>query len=401
MKVTKTKIVGLAIAMGLVSPCAFSQNMLQNYLDVTTSIIPNAFSLSLYEEVKYNDNIHNSTRGDEEDSMIFKTGAHAQAYRTKGNVTYGVQGDVHYNWYTRDSDDLSNFNWNISPYIQGSFGKDWLQGLMISLKSRSVYEPYSKTDTRYVRHYENGIGLAYDYSRHERWGVLSAAEYTNQYYPQGKHNYSSTTNNKYNFSIAPYYKFTPKIRSGLQLAYEIVDYRDDKKYDDSTNIKIQGFVDYRPNMFLSMTAYAGLERDAYDGKSRGSVNDRDFEPVLAYVLRYIVTQNLTLSYNLRYEPDYGSDTGRGQRQSWNNTVSASWNATSKINITQTVGFDMNDEKNCAEDTNEFKYSFRANYYFTESMTVYAGYEYDIVHFRYYDDSDYHSNEFLLGVRWTY
>ena len=159
-------------------------------------------------------------------------------------------------------------------------------------------------------------------------------------------------------------------------------------------------MDYRPSMFLSMTASAGMERDSYDGRSRGSVNDRDFEPVFAYVLRYILSQDLTLSYNLRYEPDYGSETGRGQRQAWNNSLSVSWNATSKINFTQTFGFDMNDEKNCREDTNEFKYSLRANYYATESLTVYAGYEYDIVHFKYLDDSDYHSNEFLLGIRWT-
>ena len=400
MKVTKTKIAGLAIAMGLVSPSVFAQNMLQNYLDTAYSIMPNQWSLSLYEEAKYNDNIHNSIRGNEQDSLIFKTGAHGQLYRTKGNLTYGLQGDVSYDWYTKDSDDLSNFNWSLAPYIEGSFGKDFLQGLMISLKSRSVYEPYSRTDTRYVRHYENGIGLAYDYSRHERWGVVTTAEYTNYYYPQSKYNYSSTTNNKYNFAISPYYKVSEKIRTGAQFAYEIVDYRNDKKYDDSTNIKIMGFVDYRPSAFLNMTGYAGLERDAFDGESRGSVNDRDFEPVFAYVLRYIPNLDWTLSYNLRYEPEYGSETGRGQRQAWNNSLSLSWNATSKINFTQTFGLDINDEKNCREDTKEFKYSLRASYYATDSLTVYAGYEYDIVHFKYLDNACYHSNEFILGLRWT-
>ena len=82
MKVSKTKIAVLALAMGLISPSLFAQSMLQNYLDVAASIIPNQFSLSLYEEAKYNDNIHNSS-SDEEGSLIFKTGASAQIYRTK------------------------------------------------------------------------------------------------------------------------------------------------------------------------------------------------------------------------------------------------------------------------------------------------------------------------------
>ena len=399
MKVSKTKIAVLALAMGLISPSLFAQSMLQNYLDVAASIIPNQFSLSLYEEAKYNDNIHNSS-SDEEGSLIFKTGASAQIYRTKGNLTYGLDGDVSYDWYTKDSDDLSTLNWNLSPFINGSFNNKYLQGLMISLKSRSVYEPYSKTDTRYVKHYENGIGLAYDYSRQERWGVITTADYTNKYYPQGDRNYSSTTNNKYNLSIAPYYKFSEKVRTGIQAAYEKVDYRNDKKYDDSTSVKITGFVDYRANMFWNMTAYAGMERYSFDGISRDSNKDRDWEPVFEYVLRYVPSKDWMFSYNLRYEPEYGTETARGLRQAWNNSLRVSWNATSKINFTQSIGVDVSDERNCDEDTTEFKYSLRANYYATENLTVYAGYEYDDVHFKYLDDSDYHSNEFILGLRWS-
>ena len=319
MNLSKSKFFGVLIALGLLPVSAFSQSMLQQYLDTASAIVPNQLKLSLYEEVKYNDNIHNSS-SDEEDSMIFKTGARADIFRTKGNLTYGLQGDVSYDWYTRDSDDMSAYDWNLSPYLQGNLGEKLLQGLMISLKSRSVYEPYSKRETRYVRHFENGVGLAYDYSRHERWGVISTFQYTNYYYPQSSHDYSSSTNNKYKFAIAPYYKVTEKVRTGLHLGYEIVDYRNDKKYDDSDNISITGFVDYRANMFLNMTAEAGMKRYNYDGRSKGSVDDRDFEPVFLYTLRYIPSKDWTLSYMLRYEPEYGSDDrrrdGAVQRDSW-------------------------------------------------------------------------------------
>lgn len=398
MKSTKTLC--FAVAAMFVAGGAYSQSMMQKYFDSAASIVPNTMNLSVYEEVKYNDNIHDSRHGTEDDSLIFKTGAAATIYRTKGNVTYGLDADASYNYYTRDSDDLSEFDWNLSPYLQGNFGESFLQGLMITLKSRSVYEPFSKTDTRYVRHYENGIGLAYDYSRHERWGVLTSFEYCNYYYPQSKRNINSTTHNDFDFSLAPYYKVSDKMKTGLHLTHERTYYRDAKKYDDFHKEEITGFVDYRMNMFCSVTAEVGASRVCYEGVSRDSKNDREWEPTSSLTFRYVPTLDWAFAYIVRYKPENGSERGRGQRQSWDNSLRASWQATAKINITNEVTFSMDDEKNCNDDTNELSYNLRVNYAMSDNITVYAGYAYDDVHFKYDGDSDYHTNEVLVGLRWS-
>lgn len=393
---------GAALGMALLvaGEAVAASSTLGDYFEAASGLIPNKISLSCFEEVNYNDNIHDAIKGQERDSMIFKTGVTVDLYRVKGGINYGLIGDFSYDYYTKDSGDFNQFEWNISPHILGSFELLGLDKLMLSFETRSKIETVSTADTRYARHHTNGIHAVYDYGGPRRLGFMLTGDYVYEYYPQD--DFKSYSNQEYGFSFVPYYKVTEKIRTGIRLGYSETVYDYDYTNDDSDTITLNAFVDYRMTSFFSVYVEAGCEKQSYDGASKDSNNDRDYVPDYAITLRYLPISNLAIDIKSSVSPDDSlAGKGNGQSIDFDNSLTVRWFATSKISLQQTVGLDVQDEKNNNNDTHEFYYDARADYKCTEKLSFYAGYRYNNVQFDYEDDSDYYVNECYLGVRWSF
>lgn len=373
---------------------------LSDYFEMTSGLIPNKLSLSIYEEIVYNDNIHDATKGNERDSLIFKTGIGANINRTVSGLTYGLKGNLSYDYYTKDSGDMNAFDWDISPVLLGNFGLLNMQNLMVIFTSSSSLEPLDTGDTRFARHYENGLHAVYDYSKHEKWGFILTGDYVYDLYTQDE--FESYTNHEYGFSLVPYYKLTEKVKTGVRLGYSETKYKNDDTNDDSYTVTINGFVDYRMSQLFSVNLEAGVQKRCYEGESEGSNKDRDFMPDYSITLRYLPFSNLAFDLKSSLSTGDSLTTERGGLALENDTsLTMRWDATSKISITQTVGLNIQDEKNNDADTKEFYYDLLADYAFSKAMSVYAGYKYNNIQFDYRTGDDYYVNECRLGFRWSF
>ena len=72
----------LLVLAGLATGLRADESTLETYLDTSLRFIPNEFSLSLSQEIRFNDNIDESRRSDRSASFISNTSAHAKLTRT-------------------------------------------------------------------------------------------------------------------------------------------------------------------------------------------------------------------------------------------------------------------------------------------------------------------------------
>ena len=145
MQIMKSRFAKAALVGVLSATAAFgASDTLYDYFKTTVEasagLLPNKLALSIYEEVKYEDNQDNSPRRDREENLAIKTGVNAALTRTKGWVTYGVDGDASYEFWRRDADDKNAFDWSIAPMIMLSVDTEnsILQNLKIKFSSTSV-----------------------------------------------------------------------------------------------------------------------------------------------------------------------------------------------------------------------------------------------------------------------
>ena len=125
-----------------------AQSFLSDYFETAAAAIPNRLTLSAFEEVRYNDNIHDSATR-RVGSFINECGLSLDWYKNYENGKYGVIGDISYEYYDKDSDE-SEFKWNISPFILGGIDLLGNDRLMLTLSSRSVNEKYDTSDTNHT-----------------------------------------------------------------------------------------------------------------------------------------------------------------------------------------------------------------------------------------------------------
>ena len=189
---------------------------------------------------------------------------------------------------------------------------------------------------------------------------------------------------------------------GVRLGYEETDYDHHGAYDDFTRYVVNGLVDFRNDKF-SATAEAGMEHLNYDGltghiaegdgqwKFNGSLNLK-FKPV----------SNFETGLALSTGRD-SSSVGYGRNDSVQNKIamSAKWMATSHVLLMGRVGVSDNNEKKISADNREFFTELQANYIFNNGISLYVGYKYRNIQFRYDGDLDYSVTEYFLGCRYTF
>ena len=382
-----------------------AQSFLGDYFEAAAAAIPNRLSLTLFDEVRYNDNI-----GDRADnkvgSFINEAGLTLDWYKNYENGMYGIIGDISYEYYVKDakkangdSYDLSEFKWNISPFILGGIELLGDDRLMFTLSSRSINEKYDSSDTERTTHIDNMAGMTYDMQKYAHWGVALSAKYFNKYYT--KSDYKDHSYQKYTFGVAPYYKLTPKIKLGVNNSYSERKYRNNKKHDDSKTYEIMPFVDYRQSSQFSVHLGAGLSRTEYTGISRNTNGDGDWVPVTNLTFRYFPVSNFLLSYISTIEWEDSGASHAGGRVSYYNSIRATWEITPKISFTPGVSMDIQDERASIYDSTEYTVFANLNYKISEHVSTYLGYEYESIKYKYRSSRNYEVNEIWLGVKLTY
>ena len=390
------KVVAGVLLSGICMSQLQAQSLLSDYFETAAAAIPNKLSLSAFEEVRYNDNIH-SRANNKVGSFINECGLSLDWYKNYENGKYGVIGDISYEYYAKSSDD-SEFKWNISPFIMGGIDLLGNDRLMLTLSSRSVNEKYDSSDTTLTTHIDNTIGLTYDMIKFARWGVVLSSQYFNKYYTDS--DYKDKSYQSYKFGAAPYYNLTDKIKLGINSSYSEKKYRNSKSHNDSKTYEVKPFIDYRQSSKFSIHLGAGVSRTDYKGRSKGTNGDGDWQPVANMTFRYYPVSNFFLSYisNVEWE-DTGS--GRGGRVSYYNSIRATWQFTHRFSFSPGVSMDIRDERNAMYDNTEYSVFANLNYQFSERIFAYLGYKYEKNKYKYLSNRDYDVNECWLGVKFTY
>ena len=390
------KVVAGVLLSGICMSQLQAQSFLSEYFETAAAAIPNKLSLSLFEEVRYNDNIHNRATN-QVGSFINECGLSLEWYKNYENGKYGVVGDISYEYYAKSSDD-TEFKWNISPFIMGGIDLLGNDRLMLTLSSRSVNERYDSSDTNRTTHIDNRIGLTYDLLKFARWGVALSAHYFNKYYTDS--DYKDKSYQSYKFGAAPYYNLTDKIKLGIHSSYSEKKYRNNKTHDDSKTYEIMPFIDYRQSSKFTVHLGVGASRTEYTGRSEGTNGDGDWEPVANMTFRYFPVRNFYFTYisSLEWE-DTGS--GRGGRVSYYNSLRATWQITHRISFSPGVSMDMRDERNAMYDCTEYSLFANLDYKISSRFSAYLGYEYEKNKYKYLSNRDYDVNECWLGVKFTY
>lgn len=394
-KITKASVVALAL---LGTYARADVNTLSRFVEGMAAVVPNKLDLGATAEVRYDDNINSEPRRNRVDSLILYGSLFADLHRQVESLgSYGLRGSVGYEYYDHECSDRSDFIWDLAPYVNGSIGGGEHLTWRISLSSVGKRERMSSGDTRYALHYNNTIALGADYQYHPRWGVMSNAGYTWDYYPQKA--FQSHSKQIWELSVSPYYRFTEKLRGGFRVAAEATMYRNDDTNDDSRRMKYNAFLDWNPSNILSVYAEAGLEKSYYDGETRGTNYERHFLPDASVSIRYLPFTNLGLTYTSSLSQK-DSTLNRSIVWAWSNSLIANWQITQKILLSQTIGASVDDQKDGNADTYEWFYSANASYKFSKHLSFYAGYNYTDTYYKYIHDLDYDESVVKVGATFT-
>ena len=390
------KVVAGVLISGICMSQLQAQSFLSEYFETAAAAIPNKLSLSAFEEVRYNDNIHNRANN-QVGSFINECGLSLDWYKNYENGKYGVVGDISYEYYAKSSDD-TEFKWNISPFIMGGIDLLGNDRLMLTLSSRSVNERYDSSDTNRTTHIDNRIGLTYDLLKFARWGVALSAQYYNKYYTDS--DYKDKSYQSYKFGAAPYYNLTDKIKLGIHSSYSEKKYRNNNSHDDSKTYEIMPFIDYRQSSKFTIHLGGGVTKTKYKGHSEDTDGNNEWQPSANITFRYFPVSNFLLTYvsSVDWE-DSGSS--RGGRMYYSNTLRASWQLTPRISFSPGVSMKMRDERNSIYDLTEYSFFANLNYQFSERISAYLGYEHEKNKYKYYSSRDYDVNECWIGVKFTY
>ena len=400
MKMNNAHKIGTVAAVIACAACVETMGastVIRDFFDETISLVPNQLDVAVFEKVIYTDNVKNGPHNDMIEAVHFKTGVAIDAYRNQGDLSYGIKGSVAYDYYTRRSGDMNQWDWDITPFIKGSSILD-IHNLKISASVKNSIEAMSNADTRYARHHIIGAGASYDYSRYDRWGVMLNGAYKYDYYPQDEFN--DYSKQRYTASIAPYYRARADFKTGIRAQYEKIVYESDKRQNDSQKQTYNVFVDYRINSFIEAYAEAGIEKKAYKGEAKGTNEDREWNWDALASIRYYPT--LRTKIELKTELDVEDSTAgtRGAAFAWDNSLAFSWKPETRYLFTTKIGAETQDEKNNRADSTEYYISVRGNFAVNEHLNLFAQYKYDNVDFKYIS-RDYYENEVTLGVSYKF
>ncbi len=374
-----------------------ASTVIRDFFDDTISLVPNQFDVAVFEKVTYTDNVKNGPHNNMVESVHFKTGVSIDAYRNQGDISYGIKGAVAYDYYTRRSGDMNQWDWDLTPFIKGSQILD-IHNLKISASIKNSIEPMSNADTRYARHHVIGAKASYDYSRHEHWGIMLNASYKYDYYPQDE--FDDYNKQTFRASAAPYYRFNDDIRTGIRAQYEKTVYETDKRQNDSQKQTYNLFVDYRMNSYVSAYAEAGLEKKAYKGAGKDTVEDREWNWDMLAALRIKPTLRTKIELKSQLDVEDTTAGNRGAAFVWDNSASFTWKPETRYQFTTKIGAELQDEKNNNADCTEYYFIVRGNYAVNDHLNIFAEYKYDNIDFK-YRVRDRYENEVSLGVAYQF
>ena len=390
----------LLAVTALVSLTAVAANSeVGDYLDSALSILPNQLSLSIFEEAGHTNNAYKAS-GDKQGSFYFKTGIAPAILRENGNLTYGVKGRFTYDYYTRFSGDLNQFNWNLTPTI--SFkddGEGLLRDITLGINSVAKVDALNNADRRYARTYTTTARAGVDLAFTEKVGIMFNGKYVYDYYSQDE--FKGFTKKVYSADATPYIQVTEKSRAGVRFGYEQTDYVHNSFYDDYNRYVVNALFDYHTDGF-SATAEAGAEHMNFDGfTGHVAKSDGDWGFNGALRLKYKPVSNFETSFALSTGHENSSVNSANDRVTNKAALGMKWMATSHIILMARAGINDNDEKISNCDNREYFVTAEADYVFGNGLSMYLGSKYRKVKFSYASSLDYNVFEYFLGCRYSF
>ena len=397
MKKFLSFLVAISALISLTATAASTE--VGEYLDSALSFLPNQLHLSIFEEIGHTNNAYKSS-SDKQGAFYFKTGFSPSILRENGNLTYGLKGRFTYDYYTRFSGDLNQFNWNLTPTV--SFkddGEGLIRDVTLGLTSNAKVDALNNRNRRYARSYTTKLRAGADLAFTEKLGVLVNGKYEYVYYPQDE--FKGYSKKIYGADLTPYFQVTEKVRTGVRFGYEKTDYTHENVYDDFDRYVVNALVGYHSKQF-SATVEAGAEHLNFDGiTGHVAKSDGQWKFNGSVTLKYKPVSNFETSLALSTDRNNSSTNGLNDTVRNKAALGVKWMATSHILLMGRTGLVDHDEKVSTDDNREFFAVLEGDYIFNSGFSVYLGYKYRNIQFRYDDDLDYSVTEYYLGCRYTF
>ena len=146
-----------------------------------------------------------------------------------------------------------------------------------------------------------------------------------------------------------------------------------------------------------------MTRTRYKGEGRHTEGNNDWEPTGRLRVKYDAGSFWDIAYNFSMSFDDSEVSGKiGGSYKIDNHINVGWKPSKKFDITNTLGVEIEDEKdNCDDDTCEYYYNLVANYHFLPKFTLYANYDFSNVQYKYKGRESYYESEITLGLKYTF
>lgn len=395
----------LLVLAGLATGLRADESTLETYLDRSLRFIPNDVSLTLSQEIRYNDNIDEARRSDRSGSFISNTSARGSITRTIDKFTYGIEGGVSYEHYfhKRKNDDGKGFSYSFAPIALGSFDFDRI-GAMLSFHSSYRTEEVDASDTTTTMVARNSVKLALQREFTGKTGLVVTFDYNNVHYSKNKfkeYNYQN-----YGVVAAPYYNYSPKTKIGMTFGAERRSYNhsSDDGHADYNKYKVGIYGNYAASDRSRLFAEAGLTKLDYKDGSLSS-KGKDSDDWHNYVTVGAIYQAFEdLSFRLRLSRDANDSfaaNAHGVRVTYRSALTATWNITGKLDFVPGFMAAYHDERTTNDDFYEFMLDFLLRYNFNAHWNFYAGYNIEHNRFKHNDDKNFVENELRVGATWKY
>ena len=395
----------LLMLAGLAAGLRADESTLETYLDRSLRFIPNDVSLTLSQEIRYNDNIDEARRSDRSGSFISNTAAKASITRTIDKFTYGLEGGVSYEHYfhKRKNDDGKGFSYSFAPIALGSFDFDRI-GAMLSFQSSYRNEEVDASDTTTTMVARNTVKLALQREFTGKTGIVVTGDYTNVHY--SKSEFKDLNYQNYGVVAAPYFNYSPKTKLGMTFGAERRSYNHSSKTDHSNynKYKVGVYGNYAATDRSRLFAEGGFTKIDYQDGSLASKDDSS-DKWYDYITVGAAYQAFEdLSFLLRLSRDITDSFGanaHGIRVTYRGALTATWNITGKLDFVPGVMASYNDERTSDDDFYEFMLDFLLRYNFNAHWNFYAGYNIEHNRFKHNDEKNFVENELRVGATWKY
>ena len=383
------------------NPSVENESTLETFLENASVLLDSSLHLDMNQTFGYNDNVDEDARSHRSSSWFSQTNVNADlVYNLDASNSFGLRAGVGYKPYFHRSknDDTKGLSYYFGPVLNGSytFGKNTLM-----VKAVSEYKATELDRSKRVTTMEaiNGINLGWSNDITGKTTLALTADYTNKHFSDRE--YKGYNNQVYGVKFAPYWTASDRLRIGAVAGAERTSYNHKDLHDDKNRFNFGLYSYYQLSARTNIFAEAGAEQTKYQSNTVSkAASDDKFKFYAKAGLNYTASDDLNFRFAIgRSQEDSWGYAARGLRSEYKANLSATWQLTGKLTMTNAFAYKFNDEKTAKSDSDEYGYNLIFKYKYSDSISIKAGYSIDIVDYD-HRKGDYVENEFSVGMTWA-